>query len=208
MKVFKYFIDYSKEEKWLKDMAKKGYKFVNATLGYEFLKTEPEDVIIRIDYRTFNKRKDFIDYCTLFEDSGWNHIAGTQWSGTQYFKRINDYTDDDIFSDSASKAGKYKRVSNMWLSTSVPFIPLLVMNFSNGTIDINKILNPKLLYLTPELWEKKGTNFWFSFLFETPFVILRGFSWAFLLVIVILYIIFAIKAKKLYTEAKRENRSF
>lgn len=207
MNVFKCFIDYSKEEKWLNEMAKKGYKFTNVDFVYYFRKAEPEDAIIRIDYRTFKKREDYINYCTLFEDSGWKHIVGTQWSGTQYFKKINDDTEDDIFSDSASKAGKYKRVSNMWLSMSVPFIPLLISNFYNGTIDINKILNPKLLYFTPGLWEKTGTNFWFAFLFETPFALLRGYSWVILLLVVILYVIFALKVKIIYRQVKREERA-
>ena len=59
---------------------------------------------IKIDFRKFRRTDDFIDYCTMFEDSGWKHLAGTKSSGIQYFKRIDDAAGDDIFSDNNSKA--------------------------------------------------------------------------------------------------------
>ena len=49
--------------------------------GYEFEPTKPDHAKIKVDYRTFKKQEDFEDYCALFEDSGWEHIAGTKSSG-------------------------------------------------------------------------------------------------------------------------------
>ena len=47
MHIFKFFIDYTKEERWLNEMAKKGYEVVNKSFGYTFKN---------------------INYCTIFED--------------------------------------------------------------------------------------------------------------------------------------------
>jgi hypothetical protein len=52
----------------------------------------------------------------LFKDSGWEHICGNRSCGAQYFKRIDESSDSDIFSDLSSKAGRYKRLSNVWMS--------------------------------------------------------------------------------------------
>lgn len=71
MRKFKLFIDYSKEEKWLNEISKQGYELVNASLGYKFKVTKIQNNDIKIDYRTFKNNKDFLDYCTMFEDSGW-----------------------------------------------------------------------------------------------------------------------------------------
>lgn len=205
MKKFKFFIDYDKEEKWLNEMAKKGYELENVSFRYKFRFKKPENAIIRIDYRTFKNQKDFIDYCTLFEDSGWKHIAGSKYSGAQYFKKIGENSEDDIFSDGISKAGKYKRLSDMWITLAASYLPILVVFISMGYIDVNAMLNPKLLYYTPGLWKMTGIGFWEHFLFETPFAVSRGFMWLFIPIIIVLYFCFSIKAKILYYKQKNPN---
>ncbi|MFC6464306.1 DUF2812 domain-containing protein [Marinilactibacillus sp. GCM10026970] len=175
------FIDLTKEENWLREMSTKGYAFQKKKLGYNFKKERTLETIYRIDYRTFNRREDFLDYIALFEDSGWIHLSGTKSSGKQYFKK--DETKDDlegeldIFSDQQSKALRYKRTMQ-YLSYS--FITLLftsIVLFDSSNIEAS--LNPKSLYYTPGLWQQEGVSFWFSFLFETPFALARGFMWYF-----------------------------
>lgn len=202
MRKLKFFIDYGKEEKWLNYMAKQGYELIDSTFGYKFKAVKPQKSNIRIDYRTFKKNNDFIDYCTMFEDSGWKHIAGNKWSGTQYFKKIRQGGSDDIFSDSSSKAGRYKRLANMWLTLAITYLPIMLVLISSGSIDVNAMLNPKLLYYTPGLWQMSGSEFWSAFLFETPFALLRGFSWMLFPLIVVLYISFGLKAQLLYNNSK------
>lgn len=63
----------------------------------------------------------------------------------------------------------------MWLSLAMSYIPISIPLVLRNTVDINAIMNPKLLYYTPGLWQKTGMNFWKAFLFETPFAINRGF---------------------------------
>ena len=55
----------------------------------------------------------------MFEDSGWKHIVGNKSSISQYFKKGRTNNEDDIFSDSNSKAGKYKRLINITIISIV-----------------------------------------------------------------------------------------
>jgi len=198
MYVLKCFINYAKEEKWLTEMSKKGYELVNASFGYTFREITPEEATFRIDYRSFKTKVDFIDYCTLFEDSGWKHTCGSMCSGNQYFKKILKDSHDDIFSDSMSKAGRYKRVSKLSFTMAISYIPILVALFTTNIINLKVFINPKLLYYTPGLWNTSGLNFIGSFLFETPFALARGFIWLFFPLAILLYFYFALKASKLY----------
>ena len=202
---WKFFIDFEKEEKWLQDMSKQGMQLEKAAFGYTFRHTKPEDANIRIDYRTFKTKNDFLDYCTLFEDSGWKHIAGKKNSGTQYFKKIDQDGNDDIFSDKQSKAGKYKRLSNYFFQFALFYLPILFTFFMVDIIDFKVFINPKLLYYTPGLWEMSGKSFWFAFLFETPFAFMRGFLWLIIPIMTLLFIIYGYKARKLYQREMISN---
>ena len=53
MRKYKYFINFDKEEKWLMDMAKQGYLLEGRSSGYRFRTIEPEETIIKIDFRKF-----------------------------------------------------------------------------------------------------------------------------------------------------------
>jgi len=111
MTKFKYFIDIDKEEKWLVDMAAQGYQLKKAgRICYTFESTQPEDAVINMDYRYFVWDDDFANYITMFEDNGWEHIAGKKRSGFQYFKRKTDCEDEHIYTDAASRAKRYNRI--------------------------------------------------------------------------------------------------
>jgi hypothetical protein len=198
MKKFKFFIDFDKEEKWLEEMAQQGYQLESHSIGYKFRQAQPEDAVIRIDYRKFKKQEDFIDYCTLFEDSGWKHIAGTKNSGTQYFKKLDKDSEEDIFSDKQSKAAKFKRLSEMFVQIAICYLPLFVALISTDVINSAAFFNPKLLYLTQGLWEMSGGDFWKAFIFETPFALFRLVLWLFIPIMMALYLIFASKAQRLF----------
>lgn len=197
---YKMFFDYTKEEHWLSDMSEKGYALISTgRLGkHTFQKTEPQKYIYRIDYRDFKNTSDFEDYRTLFEDSGWMHLWGTKNSGTQYFVQIRENALNDVFSDAASKAGRYKRLYSMWLSLTTTFLPILVALYMTSQYKLTALTNPKALYLTPGLWEMSGWRFWRAFLFETPFAFGRGFMWLLFLIIIALYFAAFLKAFILY----------
>lgn len=205
MRKLKFFTNFDKEEKWLHLMARQGWRFINKTsFGYKFNPSEPEDATIKMDFRTFKKQEDFQDYLALFEDSGWEHVAGTKSSGYQYFRKIGNNGSEDIFSDADSKAVRYKRISEMWAALVVAFVPILIALVSTDAIDPGVLLHPEALYYTPGLWDMNGAAFWRAFLFETPFALFRGVSWLVLLVMIILYLYFAVKAYRQYKKTNAE----
>jgi len=199
MKKYRFYLDLENEEKWLAEMARQGWGLSRKTVfGYEFKQIRPQDVVIRIDYRSFNTPADFEDYRMLFKDSGWEHIAGTKSSGTQYFKKTDKEGEPRIFSDTASKAARYGRLSSLWLSLALAYLPLLVSLIYSGTVDPFAFLNPRLLYYTPGLWDMTGESFLDAFLFETPFAVLRGLSSLLFPVLMCLCIASAAKSEMQY----------
>ncbi|MED3563982.1 DUF2812 domain-containing protein [Bacillus xiapuensis] len=203
MRKFNFFLNFEKEENWLNQMAAEGFEFVGKSMGYRFRSAKPENSNIKIDYRTFKNHADFVDYCTLFEDYGWKHIAGTKSSGAQYLKKVRGDADNDIFSDADSKAGRYKRLSQMYIGIAACYLPIFAALIATGAIDAAFLFNPKKLYFTPGLWEKAGTDFWGSFLFETPFALFRAATWTLLPIMTILFFIFSYKADQHYKKIMR-----
>lgn len=207
MRKYKFFTNFDEEENWLSDMARQGYQFIKkTTFGYEFIAGKQENAAIKLDYRTFKKREDFEDYIALFEDSGWEHIAGTKSSGYQYFKKVDSQGNDEIFSDVDSKAGRYKRLSDMWATLAISFFPILVALITTDTIDPGVLLDPKSLYFTSGLWDLNGAAFWRAFLFETPFALIRCFIWLAFPALILIYLYFAYRANKHYKRTQGTDR--
>ncbi len=124
LREFRYFLlpDYEKEEEYLRDMHKDGWKFTHVTLPgfYHFEKCEPEDVVYRIDFNpmTADKKR---DYVRMFEDYGWEYLQDlNQFS---YFRKSAEEADTEIFSDNASKVDMMRRVF------AKRMIPVLVIFF-------------------------------------------------------------------------------
>lgn len=201
MTKWKTFFDFHKEELWLADMSRNGYRLIKSVNGYYTFdySNDRTEYTYKIDYRTFYKDTDYRNYCTLFEDSGWKHIAGSKWSGSQYFVKIRPDAGDDIFSDNLSRAGRYKRISSLWLSFVFFYSFMLFTVIANKTIALNQF------YLTPGLWDMKGWHFVKAFAFETPFALLRLFPFVIYPVIIAYYVYFAIKSLTLYKK-EMKNR--
>ena len=113
MKEFKYFtiFNHKKEEDYLRDMHKRGWRFVRVSgFGiYHFERCEPEDVIYALDYnpQTNETRP---EYLRLFEDCGWSYIQ--DYAGYSYFcKRAEDMNgEESIFNDDDSRTAMMGRV--------------------------------------------------------------------------------------------------
>jgi len=205
MRKIKFFYCFEKEENWLERMAARGWRLKKRGFVYTFEFVPPEKANIKMDFRIFKRQEDFIEYITLMEDSGWQHLAGTKGSGNQYFMQIADNGDEDIFSDNTSRAGRYKRLSEMMLLCFVICLPFAFTSFITESIKLEAFINPKLLYYTPGLWETSGFEFWRKFLFETPFALMRGFSWCVTLLLFFSLIFFAIKSWLIYKKAIMAN---
>jgi len=208
MKKFRIFINFEKEEKWLEQMALQGWMLRKQNFFYTFVPMPSQKTNIKIDYRFFTSNQDYIDYLTLFEDSGWQHIAGSKFNGNQYFLKVGEDSNEDIFSDSTSRAGRCKRAANFMLAIGALLIPFVIMSIFQGTFfRIDALINPKVLYYTPGLWERSGSEFWRAFLFETPFALMRGFSWSILSLFIIAYIFLTIRSWILYRSSINTNNS-
>lgn len=171
----KNFIDIGKEEVWLKNMSAQGWSFSRRSLfGYYFQQSRHGEQTYRIDYRTFGKRADFVDYISLFQDAGWDHVFGTKSSGYQYFVARDDNSDADIFSDDAARSSRYKRLAIYWLQILTVYLAFVLALFFSGVFNLGVFLDPQSLYYTPSLWERQGTMFWAAFFLETPIVVLRN----------------------------------
>lgn len=201
MKKFKIFYNFKEEEKWLKDMAKKGHILKSYSVFgiYTFTDGLSQDLNYKIDYKLFKKKSDYVSYLTLFEDCGWKHVWGTKNGGNHYFLPKNKETKAEIFSDSESSNMRYKTLYK------ICFINLILcVLFFISMLFTNSFSFSNLGFLTPGLWEKAGTDFWKSFFFELPFVIERIALWLVVLVIGIAYGYWAIKAKQEYDAHKNE----
>ncbi|NTU26233.1 DUF2812 domain-containing protein [Bacillus tequilensis] len=174
MKKYRYFMDIDSEEQWLNKMAYKGCELEGrGLLSYRFAdEASSDNSTIRIDYRTFTHPEDFTDYRTLFEDSGWKHLFSSQ--GLHYFRKEDANASDDIFSDTESRAGRYKRLLQTYFALSFLFLSFIFILYTTKALTIDLFIRPQSLYYTPGLWDKTGAAFIRAFLFETPIALMRG----------------------------------
>lgn len=111
-KQFKWFtiFEYEKEQDYLREMHKSGWKFVKVTgLGmYYFEKCVPQDVIYQLDYN-----KDGLthkeEYLKMFNDCGWEYIQ--DYVGYSYFRKTvaeDGIAEEQFFSISLPKS-PYKK---------------------------------------------------------------------------------------------------
>lgn len=160
VKKFKLFIDMEKEEKWLNEQLKNGYRCTNiSALGiYTFEKTN-KNYVIRIDCQNVSNKK-ISEYKSIYEDFGWDYLKGSAFSGKRYWQK-EENSHNEIFSDRQSKSFYYKRLMNysFWLG-------LLCLVYSSMLYKDSHLYHEGL-------WEMNGALFWKAFLFETPFVLLK-----------------------------------
>lgn len=198
MKQYKFFVDLSQEESYLKQMSEQGWRLNKRSITgrYVFEKQEPKPLSYKIDYRVFNKKKDFLSYISLFEDAGFEHVWGNAYSGHQYFLPKTPDASSEIFSDRESKAQRYKRLQQNCVYLVIMMIAYLMIN----VISVDFVISD-LFFLTPGLWEKQGAEFWRAFWFEFPFMLMRVLPVVFFVAAAVLNAMWAAKAKKLYHTA-------
>lgn len=125
-KLFRYFniFEYEKEEKFLREMHKSGWKFIKVKgFGvYHFEKCIPEDVVYQLDYNR-DAQKSREEYLQMFADCGWEHLQG--YAGYSYFRKpaAEMREDEGIFCDDESKLMMMERVLKGRM------LPLLIIFF-------------------------------------------------------------------------------
>ena len=122
-KEFKYFtiFNHKKEEEYLREMHKKGWRFIKVSgFGmYHFEKCEPEDIIYQLDYNAEKDGRE--EYIKMYEHLGWQYIQ--DYAGYSYFKKpVSEMNgEEEIFSDDESKNAMKEKVYK------ARFTPLLVL---------------------------------------------------------------------------------
>lgn len=112
-KEYKYFsiFHHEKEQTYLGDMHRKGWKFVKVTgLGvYHFEECEPTDVVYQLDYNQEGLSHK-AEYVAMFHDCGWEYIQ--DYAGYSYFRKPCSQMvgDEEIFCDDASRLAMMRRV--------------------------------------------------------------------------------------------------
>lgn len=192
--VYKIYFSFEKEEKWLEEMSAEGWHLMKTPgVGYTFEQGQPEERIYKIDYRTLKNQDAVDEYVSLFDESDWICVNPQPKKNNYYFYTHKDNEINDIFSDKASKAQRYHRFANMLTySIIVPILPFFGL-YVSGVIDFNEIG-----YLTPGLWQMQGFEFFRHFLFETPFVLMRVSCGLYPFFILLLVLVYRIKAYRDY----------
>ena len=151
-KQFKYFtiMDHKKEEIYLREMHKNGWKFVRVSgFGvYHFEECEPADVIYQLDYKPKGNESDE-EYLQMFRDCGWDYIQ--EYAGFRYFKKSaeNMSGEENIFSDDESRAAMMDRVYKgrllplLWIFF-VCLIPQFIINLSSQRYGVATIMGALL----------------------------------------------------------------
>jgi hypothetical protein len=206
MKVYKIFFNNLKEEAWIQNLANNGWLIEMIGIGYTFRKVEKKKYNLKMDYRIFSKQEDFEAYITMHEDFGWKHIVGGKGSGSQYFIHDNTEVQIELFSDEDSQRARVMRIRKMLRQTMVIALVFFIILLSQRSITISALINPKELYLTPELWNMSGSAFWEAFWLETPFVLFRGVVMYALPIILIIYIVFSYKLQHDYNKFLKNNK--
>ena len=112
--------DYEKEEKYLSDMSKKGYRLKKVTWPgfYTFEVVEPENFIYRLSFKN-PMESDFNNYVQIFEDGGWEYLF--DFVGWSYFRKSGDEKNTEIFSDDESRL---ELINKVFTSR---FLPILII---------------------------------------------------------------------------------
>lgn len=135
-KVYKLFINYEKEEKWLNEMSGKGFNLVNYTWGcYRFEKGRPGEYVYRIELlKELPNHPESEDYIEFLSDSGIEHV--TSYARWAYFRRKADQGAFNLYSDYDSRIQHHQRIAVMMgiimMSNLVSGITMLNWRMSNG----------------------------------------------------------------------------
>lgn len=117
-----------KEERWLEEMARQGWRLVSGGIVYRFVRDTPAEVRYRLDWRpgTNAALKEYFDLC---RDSGWQHVCSF---GSWYYFRASDPAAPELYTDRASLAGRYKRLIGFLALISLPNLMGLVNTLTGG----------------------------------------------------------------------------
>jgi len=122
---------HEKEEKWLNEMAAKGFAMasIRGGISYEFLKCEPGEYTYRLELLEHNVMSpESINYIQFIEDTGAEMVGS--WARWVYFRKKASVGEFDLFSDLDSKVNHYIRIRNFLLPFMFLEFSIAALNFS------------------------------------------------------------------------------
>lgn len=123
--------DFEKEEKWLNEMASKGFQLISVGLcSYTFEDADKENYTYRIELlENLPSNYESTSYIKFLEDTGVEHIGSIlRWV---YFRKKTSDGPFDLYSDLESRIKHYKRIMYLLLAVT----PL---NLSNSISNLSK----------------------------------------------------------------------
>lgn len=119
--LWKWYINYEREEKWLNAMAEKGWAMTGYTwCRYEFTKCAPGEYQYRIELlENMAGHSESLKYLDFLSESGIEHVASyMRWI---YLRKKAGDTPFDLFSDIDSRIRHYRRVLAFFSSFALLF---------------------------------------------------------------------------------------
>ncbi len=133
-KVFKIFAEwqFEEEEKWLNEMADKGWKLVEVGFGtFTFEPCEPGEYTIRTQILEQSyKDKKSRDYISFIEETG-AEFAGGFWVAV-YFRKKRSEGEFELFSDNTSRIKHMNTIMTMLIAVAAANLISGVMNLALG----------------------------------------------------------------------------
>ncbi|GGE71919.1 DUF2812 domain-containing protein [Priestia taiwanensis] len=117
-KINKKFNSFTEEEQWLQHMLNEGWvlkgyhpeKLQPCTYYFDSIQYEEQkNRTYKIDYRVFRKEDDFLEYKSIFEDTGWTLLSIDKLYAKHIFYTNQPDANCTIFSDVESYKGREKR---------------------------------------------------------------------------------------------------
>ncbi|MED3622951.1 DUF2812 domain-containing protein [Neobacillus thermocopriae] len=124
-KVFRIFWAWQdhKEEKWLNEMARKGWALISYKYLYTFKKIEPTRYIYKLDYKATSD-EDVKEYKMIFEETGWEYV--TQYGKWHYFRTLENGNQlTEIYTENEFQIEAYK---NLLRNLTILLISILIIS--------------------------------------------------------------------------------
>lgn len=146
--LYRFFVDFEKEEKWVNEMGAQGWHLQKFTLArFAFTKGEPGVFIYRNEFISGLSSNEKKDYFEFLKDSGISII--NELGGWVYMKKAAADGPFELYTDTKSKIAYYKRMLNIfallffinaWMGiTNISILDKTRYGFVNQTIGIFNI---------------------------------------------------------------------
>jgi len=126
-RMYRFFIDYEKEERWVNDMADRGWNLKKTVVGYfVFEKGTPGQYIYRNEFVN-RKSKDYFEFLDEM-----NIECVSKFGGWAYYRKPKSEGPFEIFSDASSKINYIKSMNRIFIFVLLLNLIIGIYNLSLG----------------------------------------------------------------------------